>query len=77
MKSGRLRIAAGLGVLLGTAALSSAVAPGVSAAKFHENVSDFGIVYGLGLQGLGMARPAQGAVQPPTGVGRQPGQNLA
>ncbi|MCU0915915.1 MAG: type IV pilus assembly protein PilM [Planctomycetes bacterium] len=33
-----------------------AVAPGVSAAKFHENVSDFGIVYGLGLQGLGMAR---------------------
>jgi type IV pilus assembly protein PilM len=33
-----------------------AVAPGVSAAKFHENVSDFGVVYGLGLQGLGMAR---------------------
>jgi type IV pilus assembly protein PilM len=33
-----------------------AVAPGISAAKFHENVSDFGIVYGLGLQGLGMAR---------------------
>ncbi len=33
-----------------------AVAPGVSTAKFHENVSDFGVVYGLGLQGLGMAR---------------------
>jgi type IV pilus assembly protein PilM len=33
-----------------------AVAPGMSAAKFHENVSDFGVVYGLGLQGLGMAR---------------------
>ncbi len=33
-----------------------AVAPGISAAKFHENVADFGIVYGLGLQGLGMAR---------------------
>jgi len=33
-----------------------AMAPGVSAAKFHENVSDFGVVYGLGLQGLGLAR---------------------
>jgi type IV pilus assembly protein PilM len=33
-----------------------AVAAGVSTAKFHENVSDFGVVYGLGLQGLGMAR---------------------
>ncbi len=33
-----------------------AVAPGVSAAKFHESISDFGVVYGLGLQGLGMAR---------------------
>jgi type IV pilus assembly protein PilM len=33
-----------------------AVAPTVSAAKFHENISDFGVVYGLGLQGLGMAR---------------------
>ena len=29
---------------------------GVSAAKFHENMADFGVVYGLGLQGLGMAR---------------------
>ncbi len=28
----------------------------VSAAKFHESVSDFGIVYGLALQGLGLAR---------------------
>jgi len=29
-----------------------AVGAGVSAAKFHENVADFGVVYGLGLQGL-------------------------
>ena len=28
----------------------------VSAAKFHENVCDFGVVYGLGLQGLGLSR---------------------
>jgi type IV pilus assembly protein PilM len=28
----------------------------VSAAKFHENVSDFGVVYGLALQGLGLGR---------------------
>ncbi len=28
----------------------------VSAAKFHENVSDFGVVYGLALQGLGLSR---------------------
>lgn len=28
---------------------------GVSAAKFHENVADFGVVYGLALQGLGLA----------------------
>ncbi|MHC4617990.1 MAG: type IV pilus assembly protein PilM [Planctomycetota bacterium] len=32
------------------------MAPGVSAAKFHENVPDFGIVYGLAVQALGMAR---------------------
>ncbi|MHC4622715.1 MAG: type IV pilus assembly protein PilM [Planctomycetota bacterium] len=32
------------------------MAPGVSAAKFHENVPDFGIVYGLALQGLSLAR---------------------
>jgi len=30
--------------------------PGISPAKFHENVCDFGIVYGLALQGLGIAR---------------------
>lgn len=30
--------------------------PAVSAAKFHENVSDFGIVYGLGAQVLGEAK---------------------
>lgn len=28
----------------------------VSAAKFHENVGDFGVVYGLGIQGLGLGR---------------------
>jgi len=33
-----------------------AMGPGVSPAKFHENVCDFGIVYGLALQGLGLAR---------------------
>jgi len=33
-----------------------AMGAGVSPAKFHENVCDFGIVYGLGLQGLGLAR---------------------
>ncbi|MHC4680699.1 MAG: type IV pilus assembly protein PilM [Planctomycetota bacterium] len=32
------------------------IGPGVSPAKFHENVGDFGIVYGLALQGLGLAR---------------------
>jgi len=32
------------------------ISSGVSAAKFHESVSDFGIVYGLALQGLGLAR---------------------
>ena len=29
---------------------------GVSAAKFHESVCDFGIVYGLAVQGLGLGR---------------------
>jgi type IV pilus assembly protein PilM len=29
---------------------------GVSAAKFHESVSEFAVVYGLALQGVGMAR---------------------
>jgi len=33
-----------------------AISSGVSAAKFHENVCDFGIVYGLALQGLGIGR---------------------
>ena len=33
-----------------------AISSSVSAAKFHENVCDFGIVYGLALQGLGLAR---------------------
>jgi type IV pilus assembly protein PilM len=31
------------------------MSPNVSAAKFHENVSDFGIVYGLGVQALGIS----------------------
>jgi type IV pilus assembly protein PilM len=30
--------------------------PALSAAKFHESVSDFGIVYGLGVQALGLGR---------------------
>jgi type IV pilus assembly protein PilM len=33
-----------------------ALGPDVSAAKFHENVSDFGVVYGLALQGLRLGR---------------------
>lgn len=33
-----------------------AMGAGVSPAQFHENVGDFGIVYGLGLQGLGLGR---------------------
>jgi type IV pilus assembly protein PilM len=33
-----------------------AMGSGVSTTEFHENVSDFGIVYGLALQGLGLAR---------------------
>jgi len=33
-----------------------AMGPAVSAAKFHENVCDFGVVYGLALQALGLAR---------------------
>jgi len=32
-----------------------ALSPDISAAKFHENVNDFSIVYGLALQGLGLA----------------------
>jgi type IV pilus assembly protein PilM len=33
-----------------------AISSSVSAAKFHESVCDFGIVYGLALQGLGLGR---------------------
>jgi len=33
-----------------------AIGPGVSAAKFHGNVTDFGVVYGLALQALGLAQ---------------------
>ena len=33
-----------------------AISADVSAAKFHESVCDFGIVYGLALQGLGLGR---------------------
>jgi len=32
------------------------ISSGVSVPKFHENVSDFGIVYGLGLQALDLGR---------------------
>jgi len=28
----------------------------VSAAKFHESICDFGVVYGLGVQALGLGR---------------------
>jgi len=33
-----------------------AMGQSVSPAKFHENVSDFGVVYGLALQGLGLSK---------------------
>ncbi|MHC4148375.1 MAG: type IV pilus assembly protein PilM [Planctomycetota bacterium] len=33
-----------------------AIGSGVSTAKFHENVCDFGVVYGLALQGLGLGK---------------------
>jgi len=33
-----------------------AMGPGVSQAKFHENVADFGVVYGLGVQALGAGK---------------------
>lgn len=45
-----------------------ALAPGLSSAKFHENVTDFGVVYGLGLQGLGIARIESNLL--PTSVAR-------
>ncbi len=46
----------------------AAIAQGLSSAKFHENVADFGVVYGLGLQGLGMARIESNLL--PTSVAR-------
>lgn len=45
-----------------------AIAQGLSTTKFHENVADFGVVYGLGLQGLGMARIESNLL--PTSVAR-------
>ncbi len=33
-----------------------AINPNVSKAKFHESVGDFGVVYGLALQGLGLGK---------------------
>jgi len=45
-----------------------AMGSGVSAAKFHENVSDFGVVYGLALQGLGLAKIESNLL--PRGVAR-------
>ncbi len=35
-----------------------AMSPDISSAQFHENVSDFGVVYGLGVQLLGQAKIA-------------------
>jgi len=45
-----------------------AIGSGVSAAKFHESVSDFGVVYGLALQGLGLARMRNNLL--PAGIAR-------
>ncbi|OHB66359.1 MAG: hypothetical protein A2Y77_14625 [Planctomycetes bacterium RBG_13_62_9] len=45
-----------------------AIAPGLSSAKFHESVADFGVAYGLGLQGLGLARIESNLL--PTSVAR-------
>ena len=42
--------------------------PSISAAKFHENVSDFGIVYGLAVQGLGLGKVESNLL--PRGVAR-------
>jgi type IV pilus assembly protein PilM len=33
-----------------------AINPAVSAAKFHDSVADFGVVYGLGIQALGLGK---------------------
>jgi type IV pilus assembly protein PilM len=45
-----------------------AISPAVSAAKFHESIGDFGVVYGLGLQGVGLARIESNLL--PTNVAR-------
>jgi len=45
-----------------------ALGAGVSTTKFHENVPDFGVVYGLALQGLGLARIESNLL--PRGVAR-------
>jgi type IV pilus assembly protein PilM len=45
-----------------------AISQGLSSAKFHESVADFGVVYGLGLQGLGLARIESNLL--PTSVAR-------
>jgi type IV pilus assembly protein PilM len=45
-----------------------AVSPAVSAAKFHESVADFGVVYGLALQGVGLSRIESNLL--PTNVAR-------
>jgi type IV pilus assembly protein PilM len=44
------------------------VASGISAAKFHQHVPEFGVVYGLALQGLGLARIESNLL--PRGVAR-------
>ena len=45
-----------------------AISASVSAAKFHESVCDFGIVYGLALQGLGLGRIESNLL--PSGIAR-------
>ncbi len=44
------------------------LSPDVSTAKFHESICDFGIVYGLGLQGLGLGKIESNLL--PTNVAR-------
>jgi len=45
-----------------------AISVSVSAAKFHESVCDFGIVYGLALQGLGLGKVESNLL--PRGIAR-------
>jgi type IV pilus assembly protein PilM len=45
-----------------------ALSPDLSTAKFHESICDFGIVYGLGLQGLGLGKIESNLL--PTSVAR-------